>query len=65
MRFITVCRDNRWVKIPYVLLVKGDLIYTNFLERDVEFYGIKYKKADGHGSLISHSITTAYLSLIN
>ncbi|KAG2377886.1 hypothetical protein C9374_008971 [Naegleria lovaniensis] len=48
-KMIFVLRDKAWSKMPHVLLVKGDLIYTANTKRDLEESHIKYELVDRVG----------------
>lgn len=48
-KMIFVLRDKAWSKMPHVLLVKDDLIYTANTKRDLEDSHIKYEMVDKVG----------------
>jgi hypothetical protein len=42
MELVLVCRDKKWIKLPLILLVKGDLIFSRTKKR-LNYYEIDYK----------------------
>jgi hypothetical protein len=47
VELVLVCRDKKWIKLPYILLVKGDLIFSrtkkrlNYYDLNFEIYNTK------------------------
>ncbi|KAL0487154.1 10 TM domain-containing transmembrane protein [Acrasis kona] len=48
-RLIFVCRDHKWEKLPHILLVKGDYVYTHLRHKDLEESGISYALTPDRG----------------
>lgn len=48
-RLIFVCRDHKWEKLPHILLVKGDYVYTHLRTKDLEANEIEYELTADRG----------------
>lgn len=46
---LAVCRDGKWVKLPYMHLVEGDLVFTHNPSRDIEYYHVAHSKTEHEG----------------
>ncbi len=51
-RLLFVCRDHKWEKLPHVLLVKGDYVYTHQRYKDLEENEIDFELTAERGFYI-------------
>jgi hypothetical protein len=48
-RLVFVYRDDKWTKLPHVLLVAGDYVYSHSPKKDLENNDIKYRVTSKEG----------------
>ncbi len=45
-RIVFVYRDDKWIKLPHILLVSGDYVYSPLPKKDFEMNMIKYRRTE-------------------